>query len=631
MCGISAIIRWNEGNLEPIHEMNRLVTHRGPDDHGVKMFRNKIALGHRRLSILDLSSAGHQPMSDQQERFWITYNGEIYNYREIRSELQKLGFSFRTQTDTEVILAAFEAWGVECLSRFNGMFAFVLYDTSTEKVFVVRDRFGVKPLYYYPFEGGVAIASEIKQFTALKEWKFSQNGQRVYDFLNWGVLDHTDETMFSGVKQLRGGHYFYFSVMSLRDQFPKALPWYTLKSDPYTGSFKEATENYRELLLDSIRLRLHADVDVGFCLSGGLDSSAIVCLAHQLLGGSSERLKTFTACSEEARFDETSYVDEVVRKTRVDSYKVTPRAKDLFGSLSSLVWHQDEPFISTSIFAQWEVFHLAKQQGIKVVLDGQGADEQLGGYHGFFANHLFDLMLSLKWKQLISEAQKTKRKHAHLPLMMMLANKCVPEILQQRIRKWFGKSSWSPSWMDFTLLGASAALPYPSQHPFYQQSIQQIFHSSVPMLLHFEDRNSMAHSIESRTPFLDYRLVEFTLNCPTEYKVFEGTTKRMLRSAAGEVLPNKITERNDKMGFLTAEEIWFRKQSPEQLLEYVKKAIDFSNGVILPTFYDQTQSMLRGERPFDFTYWRGVCYGMWLERFSINASLTSPILSKAIP
>lgn len=615
MCGISAIIRWKEGDLESIHEMNRLVNHRGPDDHGVKIFRNKVALGHRRLSILDLSSAGHQPMSDPQERYWITYNGEIYNYREIKNELLKLGYTFRTQTDTEVILVAYEAWGVDCLSRFNGMFAFVLYDAMTEKVFVVRDRFGVKPLYYYPFAGGIAIASEIKQFTALEEWNFCQNGQRVYDFLNWGVLDHTDETLFSGVKQLRGGHYFHFSVESLKKEAPKPVSWYTLKENSFTGSFEEASETYRSLLMDSIRLRLHADVDVGFCLSGGLDSSAIVCLAHQLVGGSAERLKTFTAASEEARFDETSYVKAVIEKTGVESHVVTPRSEDLFSSLSSLVWHQDEPFISTSIFAQWEVFQLSKQQGIKVMLDGQGADEQLGGYHGFFANHLYELLLSLKWGKMISEARQTKKKHAHLPLMMMLANKCVPEVLQQRVRGWLGKSSWRPNWIDFATLGASAALPYPSQHPFYEQSIQQIFHSSVPMLLHFEDRNSMAHSIESRTPFLDYRLVEFTLSCPTHYKLFEGTTKRLLRSATESVLPKKISERNDKMGFLTAEELWFRKQSPKLVLECIERAIELSGGILKPIVLQNTKEMLDGKRGFDYSYWRTLCYGVWLEQF----------------
>lgn len=615
MCGISAIIRRVPGDLSAIETMNRLIMHRGPDDHGVMTFDASVALGHRRLSILDLSSAGHQPMTDPTARFWITYNGEVYNYQEIRRELQILGHTFRTQTDTEVILAAYAEWGTKCLSHFNGMFAFVIYDKIERTVFAARDRFGVKPLYYTFLHDMFAMSSEIKQFTGLPGWQFHPNGQRAYDFLNWGVLDHTDETLFSGVKQLSGGHYFHFKVDSLNNGTPQPIRWYELSSKPFTGSFKEASDTYKELLLDSIRLRLHADVDVGSCLSGGLDSSAIVCMAHLLLQNSKEQLKTFTAGSEISRFDERAFVDAVIQQTGADSHVVIPRVDALFEALPQLVWHQDEPFISTSIFAQWEIFKMVKENKIKVMLDGQGADEHLGGYHGFFANHLYDLFTSMKWGKLASEATSTKKMHPQLSLMMMLANKMVPEPLQQRFRGWFGKSSAIPDWIDLQALGARPSTPYPQQHPFYAQSRQQILHSSVPMLLHFEDRNSMAHSVESRTPFLDYRLVEFALGCPTEYKVSGGITKRLLRAAAAETLPQKILHRHDKMGFLTAEEVWFKQQSSEVVLAGIRKAIDLSGGAVSTKMYEKTEEMIAGKRPFDYSYWRSLCYGAWLEKF----------------
>ncbi len=615
MCGISAIIRKESGDLSFIVPMTRTIAHRGPDDEGFQKFENKVALGHRRLSILDLSSAGHQPMKTPSGRFWITYNGEVYNYRDIRAELQKSGRTFQTQTDTEVILAAYELWGTDCLRRFNGMFSFVIYDTVERKIFAARDRFGVKPLYYADIDGIFALASEIKQFTVLPEWKFQANGQRAYDFLNWGVLDHTDETLFSGVKQLRGGHYLHFSIDSLKESTPKPIQWYFLSAEKFNGSFEEASLQYRDLLMDSIRLRLHADVDVGSCLSGGLDSSTIVCMAAECLKDSKEQLITFTAGSEVSRFDEREYVDAVIQKTGVDSRVVIPRSDELFNSLSDLIWHQDEPFISTSVFAQWEIFKLVKENGIKVMLDGQGADEHLGGYHGFFGNHLYDLFTSLRWKSLIQEASATRNRHPHLPLMMMLANKLVPSTLQQRLRGMLGKSSAIPGWIDFERLQASPSTPYPAQHPFYAQSQQQILESSVPMLLHFEDRNSMAHSIESRTPFLDYRLVEFALGCPSHYKVGGGVSKRLLRSAADGILPDKITHRHDKMGFMTAEEVWFKSQHPSQVLEGVQKAIDLSRGALSDALYSRTQEMLEGRRPFDYSYWRALCYGAWMEKF----------------
>lgn len=616
VCGISAIIRKTKGDLTSIEAMNRLIEHRGPDDEGIKTFDGVVALGHRRLSILDLTSAGHQPMQDPTERYWITYNGEVYNYQEIRRDLQVLGYSFRTQTDTEVILAAYAAWGTDCLSRFNGMFAFVIYDAQKRSIFAARDRFGVKPLYYTSLNDLFAIGSEIKQFTVLPGWKFRPNGQRAYDFLNWGVLDHTNETLFSGVNQLRGGHYLYFSIDSLKEQTPQQIQWYTLTSKPFQGTFQQAAERYGELLSDSIRLRLHADVDVGSCLSGGLDSSTIVCMAQKQLQNSKERLLTFTAGSEVSRFDERSFVNAVIEKTGVDSRVVIPQADALFDTLSTLVWHQDEPFISTSVFAQWEIFKLVKQNHIKVMLDGQGADEHLGGYHGFFANHLYDLFTSMKWGKLLSELSHTKQRHPQLAVLMMLANKLVPESLQQCLRGVLGKSSTTPKWIDFQSLAAKPSIPYPLQHPFYAQSQQQILQSSVPMLLHFEDRNSMAHSVESRTPFLDYRLVEFALGCPTEYKVHNGISKRLLRAAAENALPEKILHRHDKMGFLTAEEVWFKQQCPKTVLAGIRKAIELSGGAISNAMYARTEQMIAGKRPFDYSYWRTLCYGVWLERFA---------------
>ncbi|HEX2077328.1 MAG TPA: asparagine synthase (glutamine-hydrolyzing), partial [Longimicrobium sp.] len=432
MCGIAALLGPVPGGALPaLRAMCDAVRHRGPDDEGFALFppggcppralggpdtppdaygsgypyapeapaddgpgpRAIAALGHRRLSIVDVSPAGHNPMSYDAGRLWITYNGEVYNYVELRCELEALGHAFVSHTDTEVILAAWRQWGRECLNRLNGMFAFALVDRERRTFFAARDRWGIKPLYYWVSPAGfVAFASEVKQLTGLPGWEPRINGQRAYDFLNWRVTDHTDETLFRGVHQLRGGQFFEAPLPEGDAAVPYGAggrvpvgQWYTLRPAPFEGSFDDAAERFRELLTDSVRLRLRADVPVGSCLSGGLDSSSIVCVMDGLLrmnGGGVQ--KTFSACSQVPRFDERRWMEEVVAGTAVEPHYVYPPLDGAFAELGALTWHQDEPFASTSIYAQWSVFRLARQNGVTVMLDGQGADEQLVGYHNFF-------------------------------------------------------------------------------------------------------------------------------------------------------------------------------------------------------------------------------------------------------
>ncbi|MGH8746893.1 MAG: asparagine synthase (glutamine-hydrolyzing), partial [Burkholderiales bacterium] len=378
MCGILALISHRRIDAVALAAASAAVSHRGPDDEGYVLFAEgaeplvlrggdlasaraapdacwHAALAHRRLSIIDLSEGGHQPMCTPDRRCWITYNGELYNYIELREELKSLGFGFASESDTEVILVAYRAWGPRCLERFNGMFAFVLLDLEARRVFAARDRFGVKPLYYWVSpEGQIVLASEIKQFTTLPGWRAVLNGQRAYDFLNWGLFDHSDETLFDGVFQLRGGESATFAVSGVAAHGAR-LPvsrWYELRPTRFDGSFHEAGEEFRRLLTDSVRLRLRADVPVGSCLSGGLDSSSIVCLANRLLRetGIASSQKTFTAGSTTKEFDERAFAEEVVHATGVDAHYVEPDPDRLFELLGRMTWHQDEPFGSTSVY-----------------------------------------------------------------------------------------------------------------------------------------------------------------------------------------------------------------------------------------------------------------------------------------
>lgn len=655
MCGIAAIFGLKDPRRlsRQILAMTEIIRHRGPDDEGYALFPKQGseslvfggrdtpeavlgapyaycprfagavdahaactgAMGHRRLSILDLSPAGHQPMCSDDGKVWVTYNGEVYNFVEIREELKTCGHRFATGSDTEVMLKAYAQWGIDCLHRFNGMFSFVLYDRNINKVFAVRDRFGVKPLYYWIApEGWIAFASEIKQFTVLDGWRAARNPQRVYDFLVWGVTNHTEETLFSGVRQLRGGEYLELTPSEGRQNVERRR-WYRLEGKRQAGSYAETSRAYAALLEDAVRLRLRADVEVGSCLSGGLDSSAIVCLANQLGKEKSLKQSTFSACANDPRYDERLYIDEVVRRTGVRAHYTFPSLDTLFEDAKEIVWHQDEPFPSTSMFAQWHVFRKSRQESVKVMLDGQGADEQLGGYHGFFGNRFYDLLIAMQWMQLLNEMKATKRCHPQLSPLSMLAKKMVPNSVRAPLEKLFRGSVVRPDWLNFSLLQVAPKIPFEEKgQGFYDQSLLQLTRSSLPMLLHFEDRNSMAHSIESRTPFLDYRLVEFTLGLPTEYKVAQGWTKRILRESMKGVLPEKVRLRGDKMGFVTPEEVWLKKEGPEAFRRQVDTALDASQGIILPSFRDKVDAMIAGSQPFSFLPWRVICFGIWMEQ-----------------
>jgi asparagine synthase (glutamine-hydrolysing) len=669
MCGLTAIVAPAPAPLAALaRSATQLVAHRGPDDEGYALFSAnldaavaggaatpeacyrhdapyapraeldpasappaRVALGHRRLSILDVSAAGHQPMCSADGRYWIAYNGEIYNYIELRQELAALGHTFRTQTDTEVILAAYDRWGKACLHRFNGMFAFVLLDRAAGRLFAARDRFGVKPLYYWISpQGLVVFSSEIKQLTCFPGWEPRLNGQRAYDFLNWALSDNTDETLFDGVFQLRGGEVL---ELDLRDGARAAggrLPvqrWYALRPGRFSGSLAEAGVELRRLLTDSVRLRLRADVPVGTCLSGGLDSSSIVCVMNQLLReqGAQARQKTFSACATVKRFDERDYIDEVVRHTGTDAHYVYPRLDELFPLLDRITWHQDEPFGSTSIYAQWHVFALAAANGVKVMLDGQGADEQLAGYHNFFAPRFGSLVRRLRWITLARELETTARLHGRSVQWSAryALNNLLPEWLRQPLRRLVGHAGTRPAWLDLAALGAAPRDPYLASgaarsHSVRAMSLSQITAASLPMLLHWEDRDSMAHSIEARVPFLDYRLVEFVLSLPDEYKIADGMTKRVLREATRGLLPERVRTRVDKMGFVTPEEVWLRQESPALFRAALAESVALSRGIISRDMLALLERVIAGQETFSFLVWRCISFGSWLKTFNVK-------------
>lgn len=585
------------------------------------------AFGHRRLSILDLSAAGHQPMGSGDGQHVIVFNGEIYNHEEIRCELRKIGYRFNSRTDTEVVLQAYREWGANCLKRFNGMFAFLIYMPKTRRVFVARDRFGVKPCYLWTSpEGFTAIASEIKQFTNLPGWEAQLDAQRAYHYLNYGITDHGRETMFAGVEQLLGGEYFEGTINELGARAGSRSRWFSLSPEARNMSTSEAAEGFRELFIDSVRLRLHADVPVGTLLSGGLDSSSIACVASRLLRSEGEGTghNSFSVRAEDPRFDEGQHIKHVVENTGVTPHSTFPTLQGFLDAIPTMIWHHDEPFAGAGVFAEWEVFRLAKQTSMRATLDGHGADELLGGYHTSFIPMLSGLVRMGHGRRLVREVAALRAVHGYgwRYVALRLADSFFPDWASTAARHVGGRMTPTANWMELRALGVEPEnLPArlgSRAHSTRAHSISMLQESSLPGQLHWCDRNSMAHSVESRSPFLDYRLVEFALSCPEETRIGGGITKRLQRQAMQGIVPEAILQRNDKMGFTIPEEHWIRSEEPQRFLELSSAAVVRAEGILNSKALERVRLNILGKGPFDNFTWRVILFSAWLERFQVK-------------
>lgn len=615
-----------------------MIAHRGPDGEGWQNWstdQGPLFLGHRRLSVIDVSEAAAQPFAYQDGRYHLIFNGEIYNYVELREELAAKGHAFRTQSDSEVLVAAYGEWGEECLDHLLGMFAFVVWDERDKTVFVARDRFGIKPLYYVASNSGVAMASEIKQLLDLPGAERRMNRDRAIDFLSEGLLNHTEDTLFEGVQQIRRGEAVLLDLKRWRTGDPLPIRrWYQL---PAAGSLSLTTEDaaarFFELMTDSVRLHLRSDVPVGSCLSGGLDSSAIVCLMNIALHdeGAEDKLNTISACFDEAYVDERPYIEAVNEQTAATPHLVFPDAQSVFDDAEKITWHQDEPYGSSSIYAQWSVFQEAKRQGIKVMLDGQGADEQMAGYHGAFGQRTADLLRQHRYGELLRMFRERKRMHG-LSMREQVIMTFLPVVprpiraLALSMRRQVTQHGWldSPVFKSLGRQRSAFAAGLESNHladvnTVGNLSVALTDSMNLQMLLHWEDRNSMAHSIESRVPFLDHRLVELNIALGSEHKIVGAETKSILRRAMKDVMPAKITNRQDKLGFATPEEVWFKSVLRKQVEDGVEDTLSLYPDVLSAEgTRGLVKDMLDGNAGFNFVPWRIVSLGIWGRTFGVS-------------
>jgi asparagine synthase (glutamine-hydrolysing) len=580
MCGIGGIFNFNAdpSAVKSICSMNDAQIHRGPDDAGYLLVNTSeqqirsarhadelqagyaaikpdLFLAHRRLSILDLSEKGHQPMSNDNGSMWIIYNGEVYNYVEIREELVSLGYQFRSTTDTEVILKAYEAWGTDCLKKFNGMWAFAIWDNQKKHLFCARDNFGIKPFYYFRDSTKFIFASEIQAILASGLVNRDILDESVYGFLVFCSPPLYDRTFFKNIKQLEPGHYLILdNANSL-----KIEKWWRWSADENCDPSKVG-EQFRAIFENAVKIRMRSDVPLGSCLSGGLDSSSIVCMMNYLNSGNkgADSLKTFTAAYDEnCRCNEHEYSRYVVEQTNAEENLVFPKGEELLNDLDNLVRIQGEPFQGLSIYAQYCVMRKIRERGVTVVLDGQGGDELFWGYDWYYAFYYRHLLGKLQFRKAIKEflSAKTVRNDINLKrLIGIFFYFSVPAIRYYRniLRS---KRYLNPDFFNqkYDAIVDSICKTYSVK----ERQWREIHVQPLPELLRYEDRNSMAFSIESRIPFLDYRLVNLALSLRPEDFIKDGWTKMPIREGMAGILPQKIRFRRTKLGFAVPDKDWF--------------------------------------------------------------------------
>lgn len=564
--------------------MTNAVAHRGPDGEGLWTGENNsVLLGHRRLSVIDLSQDGHQPMH-YMGRYTIIHNGEIYNYIELKSELQKKGYSFRSQTDTEVIAAAYDCWKENCLLRFDGMFAFAIWDEKQKELFAARDRFGEKPFFYTCSNGRLLFSSEMKALWAAEVEKIP-NQKMLFNFITIGYTDNPvkpDETFYENISKLPAASYLKFSFVYFNYTVKK---YWSLEAEQENIKLTdtEAAGKFTDLFLMAVKRRMRSDVEVGASLSGGLDSSCVVAAISQITTGHSP-IMSFTASFPGFEKDETPYASMVAERFNTRQQLINITASQMVSDWEKLCQCQEEPFGSASIYVQYKVYELAKQHGIKVLLDGQGADETLAGYHKYYKWY---------WQELFRKGKLSGKKELIAARKLGITE---PFTWKNKVAAWF--PSFATIVMERQYL--ARALSHPDLTiEFIQQQSREAYYTppdyftlngalhfncfthGLEELLRFADRNAMAHGIEIRLPFLSHELVEFVFSLPSHYKIRNGWTKWLLRHSMEKSLPAEIAWRRDKVGFEPPQKNWMESAAVQDLI-YASKEKLVSEKILKP-------------------------------------------------
>ncbi len=659
MCGIVGILSLSGAPVDPdvLQRMNDRQAHRGPDGAGYLLgwpahgafaaafVRDvaawdgradvRIALGHRRLAILDLSERGIQPMG--ADGAWIVFNGEIYNHRELRAELEQAGCAFTTRTDTEVLLQAYRRWGEDCLGRLQGMFGFAIWDGRLGRLFCARDRLGIKPFYYATPPGHFLFASEIKALLAFPALSAVADDDAVVDYLVHGNCDYGERTLFRGVKALPAAHALSLDVATGRVTVRRY--WELTPPASRNGASDAARlERLQALLLDTTRSHLISDVRAGSCLSGGIDSSTVVSLIGKIWREQPEAATavgdsffTFTSCWEYPELDERRYALAAAQAMGATPHLVFPSADDFWDVFARMAWHQDMPFFSLSFYAQWCVMRAARAAGVKVLLDGQGGDEVFGGYAKFRYAYLMSLLQSGRWGRMAREAGAMVRQgdlyvldlrggYRYLPGAVRRLLR-VDSLLQRALRAdWHravsAESTPATRWWRYA---ATARTPDTGWTLMQRIQVDDLMVDTLPQLLRMEDRSSMAFSLEARVPLLDHLLVEFGVGLPDHLKVHDGWSKYAIRQVMQGVMPDEVRLRTTKLGFAAPDRRWLAAELRPRVGDLMAgglRCARFVDPAPVQRWYDASRARRANTEAY-LGLFRVLALEMWMRAFSV--------------
>lgn len=632
MCGINGILNLGNAAQPPamqtaaLQAMNLAIAHRGPDGEGLWQ-DDLIALGHRRLAILDLSSAGHQPMFNEDGQLVLVFNGEIYNYLELIPELTARGHVFRSRTDSEVILHAYEEWGPRCVERFNGMWAFAIWDRRNRRLFASRDRMGVKPFFYRATADQLIFSSEVAGIRAAVP-VHEANLAKLHDYLAYGYRINDGQTLFAGISELPPGHNLMAQHGRLHISRWWQLPDAAAPSDAITRLRPaDRLEAFRALLIDAVKLRFRSDVPVALLQSGGLDSSAICAVVNDEIAAGRlgfDRVTGYTAVHPGHRFDESEAVKALMATCpHVQSVQLEPHGEDLAAEFMRFTQAMQEPVFSATAYAHWRLMRAVSEQGIKVVINGQGADEALAGYGNYIVGYrLLDVLLS-RPRQALAEARAMHQR-------MGLGYGQLAAQLGKAMAGRRAASRWRANHTEGTagVLDAKFRRQHAQHLPDLGMQWQpdnldrhlrsQLMHFGFNQILHYEDQSSMSHSVEIRSPFIDYRLMEFAFSLPMEDRFSAGITKRLLRDAFAHRLPASIVGNHQKIGFATPFERWAGTPGFQSLVRDVRNSNEFRSRRIwdaqrLGDTLGQVQAIAQG-----FPAWRFLSAELWLRQAGIT-------------
>ena len=658
MCGITGSFESGRPlSLRRLREATDMINYRGPDDYGYLLLSpddritevkrsdslnglRDIAfnggLGFRRLSILDLSEQGHQPMRDESGKYAIVFNGEIYNYIEIREELKSKGYVFRSDCDTEVILYSYIEWGTECVSRFEGMWSFCILDRKERILFCSVDRFGIKPFYYHFGAKEFHFGSEVKQVLHLIGGRSEINRKVLFDYLaaeSYG--NETEETFFTGIMKLLPGHNIIVDTGKTEFILRREKYW-DLKVNRAVSELtdeKYIKEKIRELFFESVKMHLRSDVEVGTCLSGGIDSSSIVCAVDRVSDNGGSRQKHFTILSGEGKLNEYEYASEVSKSVNGEHITKTVSSSELRQEIDNLIWHNDEPLLKASMYGGYSAYKLASECGLKVILDGQGHDEYSGGYFTPPYPELLSTLRKNGKKDLLKAQKKFLTENEKFSTYGIMLSECryslrkeLHNMFEKRFRMKLKKTAGE--WFDADFVNENVLKSqlyekhdiedeFLKKDDFKRKSYRLTRRINLPGILRQVDRNSMAFSVEARVPFLDHRIAEFLYSLPAEHIIRGNVTKFMFRESMRGIVPDRILSRTDKIGFYIDEYLLMRES--KDFMKEKFEVLEDKDGIFNRKYLlDNTDKMLNDRKSYDSKLWRSLNGIIWKNKFKVK-------------